>query len=266
MNSFNLIYPRLKSLADSLVCPQTVRTNTSSGLIKLIACICMAIDHFGKMCFPDQPWMRLVGRLAFPLFAYGIACGVVYTRDPFRYLRRIVILALICQPLYALGLAHENVAMYGVRFLDHPLKSVFTFYVKSFTTPSILVSLAAGLTLLILIRRRQWVFAFFVYILLHRFGANLDYGMFGIHLMVLFYALVEHPLAAIPAVCIYIAANSAGYGYTIFGREYTMRIFAAPAAMFACLPLRCSLRLPRWFSYAFYPAHLALLAIIVKLF
>ena len=250
----------------SLLFPRQVRTNQNSGLIKLIACLCMAVDHLGKMCFPNQPWMRLVGRLAFPLFAYGISVGVVYTRDPVRYLKRIVFLALISQPLYALGLAHENSAMYAVRFGDNPFKAAWLFYVKSFVTPSILISLASGLTLLLLLRKKQWLLAFFVYMLLQRFGANLDYGLFGIHLMLLFYVLCGHPAAAVPAVCIFIAANSAGYGYVFFGHEFTMRIFAVPAAVFACLPLRSNLHLPRWFSYGFYPAHLAILAVITKLF
>ena len=58
------------------------------------------------MLFPGIPEMRLIGRLAFPMFAYGVAVGAVYTRNPIRYLSRIVLLMLISQPLYALGLDH----------------------------------------------------------------------------------------------------------------------------------------------------------------
>ena len=69
-----------------LFCPQQVRTNQDTGLIRLIACICMFIDHAGKMLFPQLTVMREIGRLAFPLFAYGIAVGAVCTRHPERYL------------------------------------------------------------------------------------------------------------------------------------------------------------------------------------
>ena len=100
-------------LLDTFTCPREVKTNRNTGLIRLIACLCMVIDHAGKMLFPQYPVMRLIGRMAFPLFAYGIAVGAVYTRDPIRYLSRVVLLALISQPLYALGLAHENSAMYA---------------------------------------------------------------------------------------------------------------------------------------------------------
>lgn len=256
---------QLKAFALSCLCPQEVKTNRNSGLIKLVACLCMAVDHLGKMCFPQQSWMRLVGRLAFPLFAYGVSVGVIHTKDPAKYLRRIVLLALISQPLYALGLAHENAAMYAVTFSERPLRAIWTFYIKSFTTPSILITLSAALTLLILLRKKQWLLAFFVYILLERFGMNLDYGLFGIHLMLIFYFLCGHPLLCAGTVLAFMIHSSAGYGYVFFGHEFSMRIFALPAALFACMPLKNNIRLPRFFAYGFYPAHLLVLALITKL-
>ena len=84
---------RLRELLSSMICPQHVKTNQNTGLIRLLACLFMLIDHAGKMLFPRVPEMRLIGRLAFPLFAYGIAVGVVYTRNPVSYLKRIVLLA-----------------------------------------------------------------------------------------------------------------------------------------------------------------------------
>ena len=39
-----------------------------------------------------------------------------------------------------------------------------------------------------------------------------------------------------------------------------MRIYALPAVLLTAVPMRGRLRLPRWLSYSFYPAHLALLA------
>lgn len=266
MTQLYALRARLGALLNAFLCPQQVNTNRCSALLRLIACICMAVDHFGKMCFPDQPWMRLVGRLAFPLFAYGIAVGAVYTRSPLAYLRRLALLALISQPLYALGLAHENSAMYAVSFTARPLQAVWQFYVKSFVTPSILISLCAGLALILCLRRRDWTLALFVYILLHRFGGSLDYRMFGIHLMLLFYLLCSRPLLCAAAVTVFLLKSSVGYGYVFFGHEFTMRIFALPAVLLACVPMRGNLRLPKWFTYGFYPAHLVVLAILVKLF
>ena len=105
---------RLHELLSSMICPQHVKTNQNTSLIRLLACLFMLIDHAGKMLFPRVPEMRLIGRLAFPLFAYGIAVGAVYTRDPLKYLKRIVLLALISQPLYALGLDHAPRTMFSI--------------------------------------------------------------------------------------------------------------------------------------------------------
>ena len=104
MPTLSSLPARARALALSLTCPRTVRTNRDTGLIRLLACLFMLVDHAGKMLFPDIPEMRLIGRLAFPMFAYGVAVGAVYTRNPMRYLSRMVLLMLISQPLYALGL------------------------------------------------------------------------------------------------------------------------------------------------------------------
>ena len=60
-------------------------------------------------------------------------------------------------------------------------------------------------------------------------------------------------------------AWSAGTGYTFFGHEFGMRIFALPAAVLCCLPMKRRITLPRWFVYGFYPAHLAALAVLTRM-
>lgn len=69
--------------------------------IKLIAIITMVIDHIGIFFFPDSVFLRMLGRLSFPLFAFLIANGAHHTRDINSYLKRIFIFALISQvPFY----------------------------------------------------------------------------------------------------------------------------------------------------------------------
>lgn len=256
---------RLRDCALRLTHPETVRTNRDTGLIRLIACVCMLIDHAGKMLFPQLPVMRLIGRLAFPLFAYGIAVGAVCTRDPLRYLSRVVLLALVSQPLYALGLAHENSGMYAVSFFKQPLRAAAAFYLSSWQTPSILLSLSLGLAILLCLRHRQWVLALGLYILCERIASRLDYGIGGIRLMIMFYLLCEHPLLSLAATVAYMLAWSKGVGYPILGIEFGMRIYSLPAVLFVHLPLPRRVRLPRWFIYGFYPAHLAVLAVLCRI-
>lgn len=245
--------------------PVQVRTNRDTDLIKLLACVFMFIDHAGKMLFPQTPEMRLIGRLAFPMFAYCIAVGAVYTRDPLKYLSRIALLAIVSQPLYALGLAHTNSAMFSIPFAEDPLGAAYAFYINSWHKPSILLSLFLGLCILTALRCKRWTLALFVYILCARFSANLDYGVAGIRLMILYYVLCEFPAAALAAASAYMIFWSRGSGYMFFGHSFGMRIFALPAVIFCCLPMKRRIKLPRWFLYAFYPAHLIVLAILTRI-
>ncbi len=69
-------------------------------MLKLIAALFMFIDHLA-IAVVDSPTlflgMRLVGRLAMPLFAYKIALGFMHTRHFNRYLTRIGIMTLAAQ-------------------------------------------------------------------------------------------------------------------------------------------------------------------------
>ncbi len=256
---------RLFAVADSFLCPREVRTNRDTGLIRLLACLFMLVDHVGKMLFPQIPEMRLIGRLAFPMFAYGIAVGAVYTRDPMKYLTRIALLALISQPLYALGLDHAPTSMFSVSLLDDPLGAARAFYIGSWQKPSILLSLFLGLALILSLRQKRWALALFVYVLCARFSSSLDYGLDGIRLMVCFYLLCGHPRLALLGMTAFVLRWAYGGNYFFFGIPFAMRIYCLPGVLLCCLPFRRRMKLPAWFGYAFYPAHLALLAILCRL-
>ena len=257
--------PSVSTLAARLAAPAQVRTNQNTTLIKLLACAFMAADHAGKMLFPGVPQLRFIGRLAFPMFAYCIAVGAVYTRDPLRYLSRLAALALISQPLYALALHHESRAMYAVSFWESPLRAAWSFYTGSWYKPSILLTLLLGLVLLTCLRRRQWVLALTVLIVCVRFSSELDYGLNGILLMLIFYLLCPWPPLALAASGAFLLLYWAqGIGYVFFGHEFNMTIYALPALIFVSLPFKSRLSVPRALLYAFYPAHLAVLAVLVR--
>jgi hypothetical protein len=74
----------------------------SDGL-KIVAVLCMTIDHVGAILLPNVAWLRIIGRVAFPLFAYQLAIGYVHTSDLRRYALRLGIWGLIAQPVYMLA-------------------------------------------------------------------------------------------------------------------------------------------------------------------
>ena len=52
------------------------RLDLSALDLKLLAMAAMLVDHMGYLLFPTAMWMRYVGRLAFPIFAFQIAEGL----------------------------------------------------------------------------------------------------------------------------------------------------------------------------------------------
>ncbi len=64
--------------------------------LKIIALIAMTCDHVGKILLPQIGILQIVGRLAFPIFAYMIAEGCVHTKSKKRYLLTMMGLAAIC--------------------------------------------------------------------------------------------------------------------------------------------------------------------------
>lgn len=72
----------------------------TSNQLKLLAMLTMTLDHIGVQLFPGVLWLRIVGRLAFPIYAYMIAEGCAHTRNRSKYLLQMAGLALLCQLVY----------------------------------------------------------------------------------------------------------------------------------------------------------------------
>lgn len=68
----------------------------SSAALHILAMGCMLCDHLGVF-FPRSVWLPCVGRLAFPIFAFLIAEGIRYTSDKGRYMKRLLLLAVLSE-------------------------------------------------------------------------------------------------------------------------------------------------------------------------
>ena len=66
----------------------------STNAIKLLALICMLIDHLGEFLIGTPVWFRYIGRLSAPLFFFCSAWGFHYTRNREKYLLRLYVLGV----------------------------------------------------------------------------------------------------------------------------------------------------------------------------
>jgi len=208
-------------------------TLEQSDALKLVAIISMTVDHVGAILLPNVVWLRLVGRVAFPLFAYQLAAGYVHTRNLSRYVRRLALWGLIAQPIYMIA--------FGVRLWS----------LNIFAT--LLLGLLAmwGWD-----HRRWWVVALALSVTLIQLWlptVGPDYGLYGVLLCLTSFVLFQHrERLAIGHGLLHVLAGM------LF---WPSQVYAVASIPFILWPPRLRLRrLSRPF-YAFYPAHLALLVL-----
>ena len=72
--------------------------NLDTSLLKTLALLFMLIDHLGVALFGNLLEMRVLGRIALPLYAWCLVVGNVKTRHPLRYFGRLLLLAAIPSP------------------------------------------------------------------------------------------------------------------------------------------------------------------------
>lgn len=76
------------------------KTGLTGNQLKIIAMLAMTCDHVGLQLLPQFAVLRIIGRLALPIYAYMIAEGCRYTHSRRKYLMRLAGLALVCQVVY----------------------------------------------------------------------------------------------------------------------------------------------------------------------
>ena len=57
----------------------------TSFVLKIIAMVSMFIDHLGTSYFHNTTIMNLIGRIAFPIFAFQISEGFIHTKNLKKY-------------------------------------------------------------------------------------------------------------------------------------------------------------------------------------
>lgn len=62
----------------------------------------MTLDHIGAEFFPATDILRIIGRVAFPIFSFFIFTGFKYTRSRLNYMLRILAVGILCVIVYML--------------------------------------------------------------------------------------------------------------------------------------------------------------------
>lgn len=159
----------------------------SASTLKILACLFMLIDHIGLKFFPTVAVFRIIGRLAFPLFAFFIAEGCRYTRNKIKRFLLVFLLGVLCETVYVLYTGKPN----GNILLTFSLSILLIYALqavkKSFfgRSPRRTVLFSALFISLLLIARPIAVFF------------DLDYGYTGV-LLPLFAALFDYKKGEVP--------------------------------------------------------------------
>lgn len=236
----------------------------SSNALNLIACASMLLDHIGLMLFPGVTAFRILGRIAFPIFAFMIAEGTKYTKNRYKYLVCMLIFACICQT--GLSVASENAApcvlvtfsfsivvIYALDAFKRTLLCKDARVAQKIIAPILLVLAVATVFFLNMLSR-------------------VEYGFFGIMLPVL--VSLPHLPEGAPEKIKRLDTHLSSLALCAFGM--CLMLLDAPMGKiqlfsFLALPLlllysgkRGKWRL-KYFFYIFYPTHIVLIALVAIL-
>ena len=241
------------------------RRGISQETLKLIACITMLIDHIGATLvvrhMQSNPGadpemmnvyniMRIIGRIAFPIYCFLLVEGVHRTRDSKKYGMQLFIGMLLSETPFDLAFSFR-----GRMFFD-------------WTSNSVMVTLLLGFLMIEAMKRLEG-FRRIVVILPFYVAAELlhtDYAGMGILLIAVFALTrgVSHEkllctLGAALVLC------SGGRDMQILGIWISTESFA----LLSLIPIFCydgrkltHSKAVQWAFYLFYPVHIALLALV----
>ena len=210
--------------------------------LKLIACVTMLVDHTAVV-FGLPMWLRVIGRLAFPIYCFLIVEGIAHTRSPGRYFLRLGIMAVISEPIY-------DFVLYGGRSLWAHQNVLWLLLLGAL--------MVEGLGR---VKQPMWKVLLIVPCYFVADALHLSYGGNGILLIALFALTRELPggkwIQAAGMVLINGLMPSAHIA--LFGASVSVQLFGAlamvPIALYSGQK-RTKSKALSWGFYIFYPLHL----------
>ncbi len=227
----------------------------SGNLLKLIAALTMLVDHTGMILFPNVLWLRIIGRLSFPIFAFLIAEGCRHTKNRLRYLSVIFCLGVVTTAVYYMveGRLYGNI--------------LITFSCSIAICFCLLRSGEAETRF----RKGLWLFVALFLTLsiwqLDKHVLHVDYGILGVMLPVFPTAvdLLVRPKKRLAMLTPRFWGFVLGLFLLCFMKGW-LQLFALPTSvLLAFYNGERGFRIPKYAFYVFYPLHLDLLWIIEML-
>lgn len=221
----------------------------TNNQLKLIAMIAMTCDHVGVVLLPQVDVLRLIGRLAFPVYAYMIAEGCRHTRSMPKYLGTLAALAALCQLVYfiAMDSLHQNVM---VTFTLSVCLIMLLKNAKQKTSAAAWGTAVAGVLLVFCI-------AEVLPILLRNTDFLIEYGFVGVMLPVFVYAAgTKAAQLAVSGLCLVLMT------YNVWVGQW-FSLLALP--LLALYNGQRGKRPMKWLFYVYYPAHLAVIQVLAWL-
>ena len=183
----------------------------TSNKLKWLALISMTIDHIGVFLIPEDQmlyiYFRIIGRIAFPIFAFLIAQGFLHTKNIKKYLLRLVILAFVVELMLVILYVIYGANLTHIPFLPNRL---YLF--------NIVWMLILGLLGLIVLRKNN-EFSVPIVLVMLIFAQFLAYGFYGFGLIIIFGVFKNYkdqmkyaiPLTIIYSILPLLDGNSISY-------------------------------------------------------
>lgn len=223
----------------------------SSNLLKIIGALTMLVDHIGVIMFPQVKILRIIGRIAFPIFAFLISEGCRYTKNKKVYFFRMLILGLATSVVYCI----VQKEIYLDTLMTFSFSIIIIFLIQevqnknSTSTKKICCLFALSLLIFALYILTQYV--------------TVDYGFWGIMLPV-FPALFVNEnnnnrlLICNLRFCFFaVGLILMSIIYFKINRLQIYSLFSL--VLLAMYNGEKGFKLPKYFFYIFYPAHIAVI-------
>ena len=206
----------------------------TSNQLKLLAMLTMTLDHIGVQMFPGILWLRIVGRLAFPIYAYMIAEGCAHTRNRSKYLLQMAGLALLCQLVYFFAMG----SLFQCILVTFTLSILLIYACDTGSRPLIALALLGVAFITVALPR-----------LLPATDFAVDYGFFGVLVPVAVYLGKTRR-----EKLLFTAGALAALAWSVGGIQWYSLTALFPLALYGG---QRGKRRMKWLFYLYYPLHLA---------